>query len=124
MQFEDSLVVCRFTAGSNFDLYCGLLNEITGWGFDVQEAFETGRRTVHLLKMFNLRQGIHAGLDAPSARYGSAPTSGPAAGKSIMAHWEYMIRNYYENMGWDPETGKPTPDTLRKFGLEHTMADI
>ena len=41
-----------------------------------------------------------------------------------MPHWEYMRRNYYEQMGWDSETGKPLPETLRKLGLDHTITDI
>lgn len=124
MQFEDSLVVCRFTAGSNFELLCGILNELTGWNFDIQMAMETGRRIVNLLKVFNLRHGITSELDAPSKRYGSTPTSGPAEGKSLISRWNYALRNYYEHMGWDSETGKPLPDTLKNLGLEYVIADI
>jgi len=28
-----------------------------------------------------------------------------------------LIKEYYERMGWDRETGKPTPETLKKLGL-------
>jgi aldehyde:ferredoxin oxidoreductase len=30
-----------------------------------------------------------------------------------------MRRSYYDHMGWDPETGKPLPETLKKVGLGH-----
>jgi aldehyde:ferredoxin oxidoreductase len=32
--------------------------------------------------------------------------------------------NYYEIMGWDPETGKPLPETLEKLGLREVIEDI
>jgi len=43
---------------------------------------------------------------------------GPAQGKSVMTQWEALRRNYYEQMGWDPETGKPLPETLKSLGLD------
>jgi len=27
-------------------------------------------------------------------------------------------------MGWDEETSKPLPETLRKYGLEHVIRDL
>jgi aldehyde:ferredoxin oxidoreductase len=63
-------------------------------------------------------------LDAPSSRYGSTPSEGPAAGKNIMAHWDEMLRNYYDHMGWDRKTGKPLPETLTSLGLGDIVSDI
>jgi aldehyde:ferredoxin oxidoreductase len=34
-----------------------------------------------------------------------------------MPHWDKMLRNYYQLMGWD-EGGQPLPETLRSLGLE------
>jgi aldehyde:ferredoxin oxidoreductase len=28
-----------------------------------------------------------------------------------------MVRTYRERMGWEPETGRPRPETLEKLGL-------
>ena len=124
MQFEDSLTLCRFTMAGQFSLVCGILNEVTGWDYTVKKAVETGKRIVNLLKVFNLRRGISADLDKPSVRYSSAAVDGPAQGKSIMPHWQDMLRNYYHHMGWDVETSKPLPDTLKALGLESIVADI
>ena len=33
-----------------------------------------------------------------------------------------MLENYYRFMGWDVETGKPLPETLRNLGLEHVVS--
>ncbi|MFC1902237.1 hypothetical protein ACFLX3_04855 [Chloroflexota bacterium] len=35
-----------------------------------------------------------------------------------------MRRKYYELTGWDKETGKPLPDTLRRFGLEQAIPEL
>ena len=35
-----------------------------------------------------------------------------------------MLAIYYEQMGWNKETGKPLPDTLKKLGLEFAVKDL
>jgi aldehyde:ferredoxin oxidoreductase len=41
-----------------------------------------------------------------------------------MPHWESLRRNYYQQMGWDAETGKPLPETLERLGLAHIVPDL
>jgi len=41
-----------------------------------------------------------------------------------MPNWDFMRSVYYQMMGWDPETGRPIPETLRKIGLEPLVADL
>jgi aldehyde:ferredoxin oxidoreductase len=121
--FEDSLCVCRFCLQA-FQEEVDALNAVTGWDYTVDEAMETGRRIVNQLRVFNFKHGLTKELEAPSSRYGSAPTDGPVKGISIMPHWDFIRRNYYQQMGWDPETGKPLPDTLERLGLENCIKDI
>lgn len=123
LQFYNSVGVCIFCI-ANPKLLIQILNAATGWDFTLDEALEVGRRTVNLLRVFNIRNGLTPDQETPTLRYGSAPTDGPVKEKSIMPHWEYMQRNFYEQMGWDGETGKPLPKTLQKLGLEHTIPDI
>ncbi len=125
MQFQDSVVLCRFVTASDHRIVCSILSAVTGWDFTLEQGVEIGRRTVNLLKVFNLRHGITAELDGASARLTSPATDGPAQGKSIKpSFWKDMLKNYYTLMGWDAETSKPLPSTLRDLGLEHTIADI
>jgi aldehyde:ferredoxin oxidoreductase len=35
-----------------------------------------------------------------------------------------MLENYYTLMGWDPKTGKPLPETLKKLDLEELIKDL
>lgn len=121
MIFEDSMVTCRFRTATAIDLLSRAINAATGWKIDYNDAMKIGRRAVNLARVFNLRAGISAELDAPSVRYGSALPDGPSAGKSIMQHWDYMLHNYYRLMGWDESSGKPLPQTLTSLGLEHTI---
>jgi aldehyde:ferredoxin oxidoreductase len=122
--FEDSLGTCTFCTQGSIKLLSDLVNAATGWEFGVEDALKTGHRIANLLNIFNLRHGITADRNAPSTRYGSTPVDGPHEGDGIAPVWNDMLRNYYEQMGWDPETGTPLPQTLKDLGLEHVLKDI
>lgn len=124
MIFEDSMVTCRFQTATALELLCQAVNAATGWNMDFQEAMVVGRRAVNLARAFNWRQGIGAELDAPSLRYGSTPLDGIAEGRGIMHHWDNMLHNYYNLMGWDEKTGKPRPETLRSLGLDYVIPHL
>ncbi|MFC2070331.1 aldehyde ferredoxin oxidoreductase family protein [Chloroflexota bacterium] len=118
--FEDSLALCFF-CNSDMSLAVDLLNATTGWEFDVQEAMDVGKRIVNTLRVFGFRHGLTKEMEVPSKRYGSTPIDGPAEGRAIMPQWEALRSNYYKTMGWDPETGKPLPETLEKLGLANLI---
>jgi aldehyde:ferredoxin oxidoreductase len=123
-QFEDCLGVCRFTTRTDLKLLAQAVSAATGWDFAIEETMVVGRRVVNLLRAFNIRHGHTADMDAPSPRYGSTPVDGPSRGKSIMVHWDELRSQYYEQMGWNKETGKPLPDTLKSLGLEYTIPEL
>ena len=123
-QFEDSLVVCRFNIRNDINGLCKALNAATGWDFTPEESMKVGRRAVNLLKAFNIRHGIGEELDIPSPRYGSPAVDGPVKGMDILSDWDQIRRDYYEQMGWDRQTSKPLPDTLKRLGLEYVITDI
>ena len=124
VQFEDCMGTCRFTTRTDLKLLAEAVSAATGWDFTAEETMTVGGRIVNLLRIFNIRHGHTPEMDAPSARYGSAPVDGPIRGNSIMPHWNKLRGDYYEQMGWDRETGKPHPDTLRSFDLDHTIAEL
>jgi aldehyde:ferredoxin oxidoreductase len=121
MVFEDSMVTCRFNTNTNLDLMCQAVNAATGWNLVLQDAMTIGKRAVNVARVFNLRHGIKAELDAPSLRYGSTPLDGIAAGRGILPHWDKMLKTYYQCMGWDEKTGKPLPETLKSLDLEELI---
>ncbi len=123
MIFLDSLPICRFlTLNPHLTLDC--LNAITGRGLALADVMTIGRRTVNQMRVFNFRHGLDPALEAPSARYGSTPTDGPAQGKSIAPYFQWMKSQYFELMGWDPATGRPLPQTLQSLGLERLVPDL
>ena len=124
MVFEDSMVTCRINTCTALDLLCEAVNAVTGWNMDINEAMAVGKRGVSLARAFNLRHGISADLDRPSERYGSTLPDGPHAGKSILPHWDKMVRNYYKLMGWDEKTSRPLPATLKSLGLEFVIPQL
>ena len=124
MIVEDSMVTCRFCTNIGIKAFAELVSAATGWQFTMEEALETGMRIANLLRVFNIRHGVGGELDAPSPRYGSKPLDGPAAGKDIMCVFNQMLHRHHELLGWDEETGKPRPETLKRLGLEHVIHDI
>jgi aldehyde:ferredoxin oxidoreductase len=122
--FEDSLGTCIFTTRTRIEWICRALSAATGWDYTLEEAMRFGRRTVTLLRCFNLRCGITPDLERPSKRYGSVPVDGPARGQNIMAHWEDMLNTWYEHTGYHRDSGKPLPETLRELELEWLIPEL
>jgi len=124
MMFEDSLVTCRFNTMMNVDFLSQALSAVTGWDFSWEEGMRVGRRIVNLLRAFNIRHGIKGReADRPSPRYGSPPESGPAKDRTLQDVWDKMLDTYYAGMGWD-NSGKPLPDTLKKYSLDYVAKDL
>jgi aldehyde:ferredoxin oxidoreductase len=94
-----------------------LLNAVTGWGLDVNEALATGARIQTLRQSFNIREGIRAAdVRLPDRMAGRPPlAAGPLAGVTIDV--DSLARGYRTAMGWNAETGIPTKETLDKLGL-------
>ncbi|MGQ9676005.1 MAG: aldehyde ferredoxin oxidoreductase family protein [Chloroflexota bacterium] len=120
---DDCLGICRI-ATPHSKMLVEALNAATGWNWSLQDAFTAGRRIVNLLRVFNFRHGMDVSDEKPSKRYGSVPVDGPNQGKDIMAKWPEMVRTYYKGMGWDENTGKPLPETLKALGLEEIIKDL
>ena len=124
MQLEDSLGVCRFQVRTNITALAAAVSATTGWNFTPEEGMTVGRRTVNLMKAFNIRAGITKEKDYPSPRYGSTHVDGQYKGIGIIPHFDEMLENYYTLMGWDTVTSRPLPETLKKLGLDDVIADI
>jgi aldehyde:ferredoxin oxidoreductase len=122
--FEDSLGGCSFTFRSRIEYLARALSAATGWTYTLDEAMSFGRRTAAILRAFNLRSGIGPAVEYPSERYGSQPVDGPAKDHHVMKQWEHMLDVWYETVGYDRRTGKPTRQTLRKLGLHWLARDL
>jgi aldehyde:ferredoxin oxidoreductase len=120
----DSLVVCTMSTPSQPATVITLLNAVTGWDFTWEEAWDVGRRSVDLLRAASTRRGYTPAIEAPSPRYGGKVYDGPNAGLHVIPVWDEMKEVYYQEMGWDPISGKPLPETLKRLGLADIIPDL
>jgi aldehyde:ferredoxin oxidoreductase len=123
--FIDSLAVCSFTIPS--PALTNLLEAfeaVTGRSISFDEAMTVGERILNLQRCFNIRHGLTPEDDNLSERLLSPPVDGPAEGIGVRADLKRMVDEYYHQMGWDLETGKPLPDTLKKLGLVKEERDM
>jgi aldehyde:ferredoxin oxidoreductase len=122
--FEDSLGSCLFTTRTSLKILCQALNAATGWDYTAEEAMRFGRRTAVYLRAFNLRCGIGPELEQPSARYGSTPVDGPAAGNPVSEQWDKMVQRWYEIVRYDRKTGRPKRALLKELGMPEVDKEL
>jgi ferredoxin len=79
---------------------------------------EVGRRIQTLKQLFNIKQGIDPlSLKVSPRVVGEPPlTEGPNRGRSF--DLEKMMKDYWQEIGWERETGKPTAETIEELGLK------
>ncbi|TAK36373.1 MAG: hypothetical protein EPO21_02850 [Chloroflexota bacterium] len=124
-QFGDSLITCFFLLPKELSIMTEAVSLATGWDFTPEEALTVGRRILALQRAFNLRHGLTPDKDdILSSRIAEPPEMGPAQGRTVAPVFAEMKRVYYRHMGWDEETSKPLPETLRALGLEAVARDL
>lgn len=124
--WEDCLGVCWFACWGVkgvLDYAPKAIELATGWAdFDRDEALQVGERVAALQRLIAISRGFRPVDEFDvSPRMLEPPSSGIAKGQSIAPHLERMVGEYYALMGWD-ESGRPTPATLERLGLEGLRA--
>lgn len=118
--------LCLFTVvfGAGTFPLLEFLNAVTGWDISMKEALETGARIQTLRQMFNIREGIKPSeIRLPDRMAGIPPKSeGPLKGVTIDI--ETLTKEYRKAMGWDPDTGQPSAQTLQKLGLTELVGGV
>jgi aldehyde:ferredoxin oxidoreductase len=95
------------------------IEAITGWeDFTWDETLEVAHRVITLERIFNMKRGLTIESDMDiGQRLMEPPEEGPAKGQTVTPHLRGLIKEFYECMGWDRETGRPTQETLEKLDL-------
>jgi aldehyde:ferredoxin oxidoreductase len=98
-----------------------LLGAVTGWNTSAYEIMRFGERRLHLMRVYNLREGLAAADDTLPSRFFDEPLRMPGE------RWDGMrldrerfaaaVRTYYRMMGWDDD-GRPHYETLLDHHLE------
>ncbi|MBN1346419.1 MAG: aldehyde ferredoxin oxidoreductase family protein [Phycisphaerae bacterium] len=100
------------------DMLIEQLSAITGkeWTFD--ELVETGERIENVRQAFNWKHGIRPmEVEISDRAIGVPPLKeGPTAGVTVDI--EKLTAEYFEDMGWDVGTGRPSVERLKRLGIE------
>ena len=123
---EDSLMNCFFfdRGPGMIQIMAEVLSAVTGFGYSKEELLRAGDRITNLLRVYNVREGLMSEDDSLSPRLLSAPQDGPQKGKSFAESFPRVLQAYYREKGWDENTGKPLPTTLKSLELEEVIRDI
>lgn len=95
---------------------------ITGWETSSYEVMRWGERRLHLMRLYNLREGLTAEQDTLPERFFNEPLTckGTLQGVKLdQAKFSEVIQVYYQMMGWN-ELGRPLAATL----IDHHLNDL
>ncbi len=127
----DCLGICKYhtvflgATHPNFEDWPKVLYYNTGLEMTPEEIWEIAERCNNIERLFNLREGLtrddlkkgdtlnHRYFDEPCTR-GAPEVIGA---KIDREKFKKMIDEYYEHHNWD-ENGVPTPETLKRLGLD------
>jgi aldehyde:ferredoxin oxidoreductase len=123
--FFDSADLCQYCFGGSYQLYkpveaVDIVRAITGWDVTLDELLLVGERRLNMMRAFNAREGIGREADKlPDKLFEKPLAGGPTDGMKLdRAEYAEAIEEYYRQVGWDPETGNPTPGKLKDLGLD------
>jgi aldehyde:ferredoxin oxidoreductase len=119
MNIVNSVGMCLFGAflGSSRTPIFSWLNAATGWNKTPEEYMKIGERIQTLKQAFNIKHGIDPWANKITDRaLGRTPMQrGANKGRSVEV--EQMMSDYWDQFGWDPKTGKPTEEGMKKLGI-------
>ncbi|MEN6475526.1 MAG: aldehyde ferredoxin oxidoreductase family protein [Syntrophaceae bacterium] len=93
------------------------LNAATGWNKTPNDYMDIGERIQTIKQAFNVKHGIEPKQFRIHDRALGIPPLLTGANKGRTVAIDKLTHDYWEHFGWDPETGKPKPETLSKLGI-------
>ena len=120
---SDAAGFCLFLGIVGQGMTGPLLEAITGRTHKSQDIFNTGVRVFTMRHAFNLREGLKPADFDMSDRGKGGLTEGPLAGVEVDT--SMLDRNWFAWTGYDPETGIPTLESLKRMGhVEEVIRDF
>jgi len=104
----------------NLNILRDLFYATTGIEMSSEDLLKAGERIWNIQRLFNMREGASRKDDMPPYKMLHDPLVvgdkefSPLNEENINT----LLDEYYEESGWDKETGKPTTKTLKNLGLE------
>jgi len=94
------------------------LNAATGWQLTPDAYLVIGHRIQTIKQLFNIKQGVNPQDIRISKRVLGDPPQTEGANKGVTVQLEKLKRYYWAGMGFNPQTGVPTPQCLAALDLE------
>ncbi|MCJ7829876.1 MAG: aldehyde ferredoxin oxidoreductase family protein, partial [Desulfobacterales bacterium] len=118
----NTLGMCIFTAGPGkllkMNQVAQVLQSATGWPVSLWNVMKLGERTVTIKRAVSVREGITRADDRLPERLFQPLEGGLLKGKALDAgELEKALDLYYDILGWNSQTGVPTPGKLVELGL-------
>lgn len=126
----NSLGLCMFSSsvadalGPSYQ--AKLYSAAAGVEASAADIMETGERVFNLMRMYIVREGLRRADDHwPESFYTEPSPAGAETGPPFDKEtFDETLTRYYRLRGWDPETGVPTEETLKRLGLDEIASDI
>lgn len=116
--FMNCAVLCIFPSWTRLHLE-EMVRAATGWNVSLAELLQVGERAVNMARMYNLALGLKVEDDVLPERFSQGFSSGPLKGVGISKEDSEKARHmYYEAMGWERDTGRPTDYKLNELDIE------
>jgi aldehyde:ferredoxin oxidoreductase len=112
--------LCHFLAYSD-EQALEILRGVTGWDLTAEELVATAHRGLTLARLFNMREGFGREDDVLPRRFHEDLPKHKGLTDEDLGE---IVRNYYVEQGWDPESGAPTRETIRQLDIEEDAAAL
>jgi aldehyde:ferredoxin oxidoreductase len=114
---SDSLLLCR-QMPYNYQQAADITAAVTGWDTSIVEQIKVTERILTVARLFNIREGLTAADDVLPKRYFEPRVDGVNAENTLdPVKLENAKHYYYTIMGWDANTGIPTPEIVEELGI-------
>jgi len=125
VSFCDAFPMCSFTAAGVGDSCASeLISTATGIEITAKNIYEMGERISNIERMFNCREGIRRENDTLPQRFLKETLSCDDITDTKVENIDKMLDDYYALLGWDLNTGVPTPEKLKEMNLDWMTGDI
>lgn len=97
-----------------------IIRSITGWRTTWFELMRLGERSINMARVFNLREGFSSKDDTLPEVFFQNFKGGPLDGTGAIKRevFKRSLRLYYEIMGWDVNSGVPSPGKLIDLDID------
>jgi aldehyde:ferredoxin oxidoreductase len=117
----NAMILCQFQ-NPGVERVLAALNGVTGWGLEAEDLMTLGKRIVTLKRLLNLRRGLTRADDRLPGLLLKPLNGGGTEG--TVPDVDVLLAGAYAEYGWDPETGRPTRETLERLGLGFAVAEM